>query len=66
MRLKAFFARQFLRMPQFEWAATYGPFAARLEGEILPRFNEQLLTDASEHVADEDAEIPLRPEETTR
>src|SRR6266511_520629 len=63
LRLKAFFARQFQGMPAAQFLAVFGPYADRLDSEILPRFAPAVLAAASTHVTDTDAEIPLRPEE---
>ncbi|MGW5155766.1 hypothetical protein ACWEPN_09820 [Nonomuraea wenchangensis] len=65
LRLKAFFARQFRQMPADQFLRVFGPYAHRLDTEVLPRFNEQTLADAARYVADDDGELPLRPEETT-
>jgi len=64
LRLKAFFARQFRQMPAPQFLAVFGPYAHRLD-DILARFVPTVLTDAGRHVTDRDAELPLRPEETT-
>lgn len=44
--------------------AVFGPYAHRLETEILPRFDQRAVT-AAAHVVDSqvDALLPLRPEE---
>jgi hypothetical protein len=65
LRLKAFFARQFRQMPTDQFLRVFGPYADRLDTQILPRFSEQTITGASRHVADDDSELPLRPEEMT-
>ncbi|RSM51558.1 hypothetical protein DMB66_41540 [Actinoplanes sp. ATCC 53533] len=65
LRLKAFFARQFRQMPVPQFIAVFGPYAHRLDQDILPRFAMSILTAAADQVADNDAELPLRPEETT-
>ncbi len=38
LRLKAFFSRQFHQMTTAEFVAVFGPYAERLEREILPAF----------------------------
>ncbi|MFG2998540.1 hypothetical protein [Streptomyces sp. NPDC048340] len=65
LRLKAFFARQFRQMPREEFAAVFAPYARRLSAEVLPRFEKAALAAAQRDVGDEDAELPLRAEETT-
>lgn len=65
LRLKAFFSRQFRQTTNAEFIAVFGPYADRLEHEILPRFPDAVLEAAAGDVADTDAEIPLRPEERT-
>jgi hypothetical protein len=65
LRLKAFFARQFRQMPSEQFLRVFGPYANRLDTEILPRFHEQTLADAARHVVDDDHELPLRAEEST-
>ncbi|MBF6302944.1 hypothetical protein IU459_36330 [Nocardia amamiensis] len=44
--------------------AVFGPYAQRLETEILPRFDPRTVT-AAAHVLDgrDDELLPLRPEE---
>ena len=64
LRLKAFFARQWRAMPAGEFMTVFGPYAQRIT-EILDRFDPAVLADAARHVADTDAELPLRPEDRT-
>jgi hypothetical protein len=66
LRLKAFFARQFRQMPTEAFVRVFGPNAHRLDHDILTRLNPQVLAAAAGLVADDDRELPLRPEETTR
>ncbi|MFD4258676.1 hypothetical protein ACFWR9_13825 [Streptomyces sp. NPDC058534] len=63
LRLKAFFARQFRQMPVVQFVRVFGPYAERLDNEILPRLSAQVKADAQLEVADDDHELPLRPEE---
>ncbi|MFD9690191.1 hypothetical protein ACFWXO_31035 [Kitasatospora sp. NPDC059088] len=63
LRLKAYFARQSRQMTVDQFLAVFGPYADRLDHEILPRFGAHVLQAASGEVADTDAELPLRPEE---
>lgn len=66
LELKAFFARQSLQLPVREFMSIYGPYAVRLDQEILPRFNPKVLEAASLVVTDQDRSLPLRPEEATQ
>ena len=65
LRLKAFFARQFKLMPTAHFLQVFGPYAERLDSEILPQFSPSVLATAALTVSDTDSEIPLRPEELT-
>jgi len=65
LELKAFFARQSRQLPVREFMSIYGPYAIRLDQEILPRFNPRVLEMASLAVSDQDYALPLRPEEAT-
>jgi hypothetical protein len=63
--LKAFFARQFRQISTEEFLRVFGPYAERLDSEILPRFDRAALEHAASQVRDDDTELPLRPEEAT-
>jgi hypothetical protein len=63
LRLKAFFARQFRQMPVDQFIRVFGPYADRLDTEILPKLSDQVRADAQQDVTDDDSELPLRPEE---
>ena len=65
LRLKAFFARQFRQMTVPQFLAVFGPYAHRLDTDILPKFAPAVLAAATVGVRDRDDELPLRPEETT-
>ncbi|MEU3567000.1 hypothetical protein AB0E96_01015 [Kitasatospora sp. NPDC036755] len=65
LRLKAYFARQSRQMMVEQFLAVFGPYADRLDHDILPRFGAHVLQAASGEVADTDAELPLRPEEAS-
>ncbi|GAA1959310.1 hypothetical protein [Catenulispora subtropica] len=65
LRLKAFFARQSRQMTVEQFLAVFGPYADRLDNDILPRFDPAVLTAAASAVADDDTGLPLRPEEGT-
>jgi len=43
----------------------FGPYANRLDSEILPRFDPKVLAHAATGVGDHNDELPLRAEETT-
>lgn len=64
LRLKAFFARQWRQLPTAQFMAIFGPYSQRIS-QVLDRFDTAVLATASSHVTDRDAEMPLRPEETT-
>ncbi|MFC4943233.1 hypothetical protein ACFPFQ_07060 [Pseudonocardia sp. GCM10023141] len=65
LRLRAFFARQSQQMPTEGFLRVFGPYADRLDNDILPRLPAAALAQAAGHVRDTDTELPLRPEETT-
>ncbi|MEV8413977.1 hypothetical protein AB0P45_10245 [Streptomyces niveus] len=65
LRLKAYFSRQARSMTAGEFVAVFGPYADRLDREILPRFRPAVLRRAASQVRDRDDELPLRPEEST-
>lgn len=65
LRLDAFFTRQFRQMPNEHYLRVFGPYAHRLTHDVLPRLSEQTRARAALDVADDDTDIPLRPEEAT-
>ena len=65
LRLKAYFARQFQQLPTEAFLRVFGPYAERLDHDILPRLPAAALAQAAGQVRDTDTELPLRPEETT-
>jgi hypothetical protein len=65
LRLKAFFSRQWQQMPAAHFMAVFGPYSQRV-GQVLGRLDPAVLDRAARHVADDDGELPLRPEERTR
>lgn len=65
LRLRAYFARQYRQMTSAQFVAVFGPYADRLDREILPAFPAPILEAAAATVIDTDAEVPLRPEEAT-
>jgi hypothetical protein len=66
LRLEAFFARQFRQMPTDHFLRVFGPYADRLSREILPKLHTDVQAKARLDVADDDSELPLRPEERTQ
>jgi hypothetical protein len=65
LRLKAFFSRQWQQMPSAQFMAVFGPYSQRVV-QVLDRYDPTVLEQAARNVTDDDAEIPLRPEESTR
>lgn len=65
LRLDAFFARQFQQMATDHYLRVFGPYAHRLTHDILPKFSTEAKAKGELDVADDDSEIPLRPEEAT-
>ncbi|KUM68218.1 hypothetical protein [Streptomyces curacoi] len=63
LRLESFFLRQFRQMPTEHFVRAFGPYADRLSSEILPKFTADARSRAAREVADDDTELPLRPEE---
>ena len=65
LRLKAFFARRGTQMTAAQFLALFGPYAARLDDDVLPRFAAADVAAASrlasEHAAG--ADLPLHLEE---
>ncbi|MFJ8713047.1 hypothetical protein ACIRD9_07545 [Streptomyces violaceus] len=66
LRLEAFFSRQFRQMPTEQFLRVFGPYADRLSSEILPKFTAEAKARGAREVADDDTDLPLRPEESTR
>ncbi|MFD7534654.1 hypothetical protein [Streptomyces sp. NPDC059819] len=64
LRLKAFFSRQWQQMPAAQFMAVFGPYVARIQ-QVLDRFDPTVLAAGAAHIADQDDELPLRPEEMT-
>ncbi|MCX4591709.1 hypothetical protein OG819_18800 [Streptomyces sp. NBC_01549] len=65
LRLKAFFARQFRQMPTEQFIRTFGPYSDRLTHQILPKLSDEAKAKGELEVADDDTDLPLRPEEAT-
>jgi len=65
LRLKAFFSRQWQQMPDAHFMAVFGPYSQRI-GQVLDRYDPAVLEQAARNVTNDDAGIPLRPEERTR
>ncbi|NUK27779.1 hypothetical protein [Streptomyces lunaelactis] len=66
LRLEAFFSRQFRQMPTEQFLRVFGPYADRLSAEVLPKFTDEAKARGTCEVADDDTDLPLRPEESTR
>ena len=52
-------------MPAAQFMAVFGPYAQRID-QVLDRFDPAVLDAAAGQVADDDDELPLRPEELHR
>jgi hypothetical protein len=65
LRLRAFFSRQWQRMPSAHFMAVFGPYSQRVV-QVLERFDPAIVAAAATSIADSDDELPLRPEEGTR
>ncbi len=62
LRLKEFFARQATRMTTAQFLGVFGPYACRLDEEILPRFAPAAVA-AARHAVDTGGGLPLHLEE---
>jgi hypothetical protein len=68
LRLKEYFSQQGQRMPLAQFLHVFGPYTARLDEDILPRFHPALLRDATGRSTtrpDPRAWLPLPLEEQT-
>jgi hypothetical protein len=63
LRLKEFFSRQAAQMTTAAFMALFGPYATRLDGDILPRFATAAIEAAARNVAASTADLPLHLEE---
>lgn len=63
LRLKEFFARQATQMSTAQFLRIFGPYAARLDEDILPRFDAATLAAAQHSLTDAAPELPLHLEE---
>ncbi|WP_205327621.1 hypothetical protein [Glycomyces sp. YM15] len=61
LRLKDFFSRQAMQMTTAQFMAVFGPYAARLDEDVLPRFGSAAIAAAAETAA-----LPLHLEEMPR
>ncbi|MBT2480801.1 hypothetical protein [Streptomyces sp. ISL-94] len=52
-------------MTTAQFVAVFGPYADRLDRDILPAFPAAVLEQAAASVTDTDEEVPVRPEEMT-
>ena len=65
LRMQAFFARQWQRLPSAQFMVLFSPYAQRID-DVLAAFRDPaLLVRAARDVADTDAELSLLPEERT-
>lgn len=65
LRLNAFFARQFRQMPTENFVRVFGPYSDRLATQILPKLSAEAKAKGELEVADDDTDLPIRPEEGT-
>jgi hypothetical protein len=63
LRLKEFFARQGTQMTTAQFMAVFGPYATRLDQDVLPRFAPSAVAAASQLATGNTAELPLHLEE---
>lgn len=63
LRLKEYFSQQGRRMTVAQFMRIFGPYAARLDEDILPRFGAAAIDAATRQLADTAAELPLHLEE---
>jgi len=63
LRLKGFFAGQGIQMSTAQFLAVFGPYAARLDEDVLPRFTPSAIAAASQVLDEDAAQLPLHLEE---
>ena len=63
LRLKAFFAQQATQMSAGQFLRVFGPYAARLDEDILPRFSAAAIAAADGALTEAGTELPLHLEE---
>ena len=63
LRLKAFFAQQATQMSLGQFLRVFGPYAARLDEDILPRFGPAAINAADDTLTEAGTELPLHLEE---
>ena len=63
LRLKEFFARHGTQLTTAQFMAVFGPYAARLDQDVLPRFAPSAIAAASRLVGEATAQLPLHLEE---
>lgn len=63
LRLKEYFSRQATQMTTAQFLGVFGPYAARLEQDVLPRFAAAAVAAAARDITDAAAELPLHLEE---
>lgn len=63
LRLKGFFAGQGTQLSTAQFLAVFGPYAARLDEDVLPRFTASAIAAASRALDEDAAQLPLHLEE---
>lgn len=63
LRLKEYFSQQGRRMTVAQFMRIFGPYAARRDEDILPRFGAAAIDAATRQVTEATAELPLHLEE---
>lgn len=63
LRLKGFFAGQGTQLSTAQFLVVFGPYAARLDEDVLPRFTPSAIAMASQVLDDGAAQLPLHLEE---
>jgi hypothetical protein len=63
LRLREFFAQQATQMSLGQFLHVFGPYATRLDDDILPRFGAVAVAAANEAITQSGADLPLNLEE---
>lgn len=66
LRLKEYFSRQAQQMTTAQFLQIFGPYAARLDEDILPRFGPAAIDAASRQINETGAFLPLNLEEQSQ
>jgi hypothetical protein len=59
LRLKEYFSRQATQMTTAQFLRIFGPYAARLDDDVLPRFGPAAIDAAARQAAETAADLPL-------